>query len=344
VGCVQRSHSCVLLPCHVLTLETMVKIGRHGNIKITDTPCPDSAGRFSQTWNIVQGSSTDGRESQSEPFNTSYLITRNNTSNDKYSPQSDSNSSYAPLYLASPSPDTSCKYSKSTVSLSLNVNLVDLHSQSSPDTLPYLEIPSIAREEKHPPYFAASSNLWRQRSQPHSKSSIFGSSNLKLTSLCVILSMLLLCKDCMGIICSDPPSFANRTTYRQVLTFVNEANLEGLTGQCLTMTGSLADDMCQNPTRNPTNRMDILSQTHTNFCGLPLSTILSEEDKFKVSCARENCTHVLSALQALDQELSEMFCQFEDVLERIDCNDTFSTLGNCHTCKVSQTTFHQTVV
>lgn len=322
----QKSPSCVLLPCLVLTVETMVNIERHGNINITDKPCLNLASRIDQTRNIVQGLSTDGRESQSKPFNTSELISRNNTSDSP--PQSASHDSHC----TSPLPDTSCKYSKSTVSLSLNVNLVGAHQQSL-DTLPYLELPFVARENY--PYLTASSNLWR-RSQFHSRSSIFGTSNLKFASLCFILSMLLLCKDCMGVLlCSDPPQFTNKTTRRQVLTFLNEADPPGLTGQCLTMTGSVADDMCQLPVTHPNHQMDTLRETRTNFCGLPLSTVLSESDIHEVRCAGENCTRVLSVLQVLDQELSEMFCQFRDVLERIDCNDTFSTLGDCTTCKVS---------
>lgn len=312
----------------------MVNIGRHGNIITADKPCLPQAYCSGQIWN-TEATSTNGRDSrdsQSKSFNTSEQIPRNNTL-------------YYRLPLAaydgqcelSASLDPSCKYSKSTISLSL-----DRNSDSSPrvagdpyslDTLPYLELPLVCRANH--PYLATSSNFFYQ-SQFHSRSSIFGNYNLKFAFLCFILSMLLLCKSCVCIVCSESPRFTNKTSRQWYLTFVDETNVQGLSGRCLTMTGSFAGDMCQPPSTDPNRRMDILRQTRTNFCGLPLTTIMSDEDINTVLCARENCAHVLSGVQALDEELSGMFCQFEDVLKRIDCGDTFANMGNCTICKVSQ--------
>lgn len=308
----------------------MVYIERHGSLNLLDKPCLNSPHNSDLIQsNTIHGSSPAGHECQSKPFNTSDQIARNNISNFPTERATFDN------LCTSPSLDTSCKYSKSTASLSLGVHLdssfYGAHLQS-PDTLPYFELPVVSRENYS--YLAASSNLWQQ-SHFHSKRRSFGSTNLKFTFLCFFLSLLLLCRSCMCIISSDFPNLTKNTTLRQTyLTFVNETNLQGLTGQCLRMTGSFADDMCQH--KDPYQREHTLNNTRTSFCGLPLTTLLSEEDKNVVLSARENCSHVLSALQDLDQELSEMFCQFGDVLERIDCSDTFATMGNCTTCKVSQ--------
>lgn len=147
--------------------------------------------------------------------------------------------------------------------------------------------------------------------------------------------MLLLCKGCTCF-CSDtldvslPPH----------LTQFNETNMAAVSGQCLTVTGTLVDEICETSNkrnkRDQDGRLKMLRNISTDFCGLPLYNILSPTERNSVQCARDNgCARVINRVQEIDAELRKMYCQFSDILERIDCGDTFSTTGDCDLCKVS---------
>ncbi|KAL4220303.1 hypothetical protein ACF0H5_020710 [Mactra antiquata] len=197
------------------------------------------------------------------------------------------------------------------------------------ESLPYCELnlkPGSIQEKE---YIA---NFTNHYISPRCGRILPGTSRLKFIVFCILISMLLLCKGCVCT-CSDNLVSRARSEY---LTFVNETNMAAVSGQCLTMTGSVIESICETRTDK---RMRLLRHTdyYTPFCELPLYSLLSEEEKNTVqNCARDNgCARVLNHVSDIDTELSDMFCQFEDVLERIDCKDMFPNLGNCSLCKTA---------
>jgi hypothetical protein len=110
--------------------------------------------------------------------------------------------------------------------------------------------------------------------------------------------------------------------------------MAAVSGQCLTVTGTLVEEICETSNKR-VDREKLLRNISTDFCGLPLYNILSSKERHSVQCARDNgCARVINRVQEIDAELRKMYCQFTDVLERIDCGDMFSTTGDCNLCKV----------
>lgn len=186
------------------------------------------------------------------------------------------------------------------------------------ESLPYLEIPAKSRP--------------RLTVEPvrHFRPTIVLPRFLKTCSfrffiISIIISMLLLCSETIAV-------SVERNEY---LTHFNETSMAAISGQCLTVTGSVIENFCQQPVRH--RKASLRQNTYkTNFCGLPLDNVLSYEEKLTLQTApASNCSHVVDRVLLIDEELSRMHCEFSNVVNRIDCKDYFPTIGGCGRCKAA---------
>lgn len=299
----------------------MVNTGRHGDTTLEYKPCQKH--RVCAEYCVQRESrplslESNGSENNVHPRDTSVTIGNNSSTDDgialyKYHQLTEESSSYSSITLPSGIRDAS----------------IYMTSNECPllDSLPYLEIPLTSGSRS-----LRSSNSDLRYHLPYAFPRLLVNFRLTPAIFYIIISMLLLCKGCTCF-CSD--SLAVSVTQPPYLTKLNETNMAAISGQCLTMTGNVVETICEKPT---TKRGELLRKSNyrTNFCGLQLDSILSKEEKNTVkNCARDNgCARVLRHVQEIDEELSKMYCQFSDILERIDCEDMFPTNRNCQLCKV----------
>lgn len=297
----------------------MVNTGRHGDITLEYKPCQKESACSEYT---VQRESAPLSWDQN---GSKYTLHARNTSDLVCNYTENAN---IKLYKYHQIVSESCSYT------CINTPChVDVETRSKTydknhllDTLPYLEIPQSRGSR--------SQNICNSKSKlVYSLSKPFGTSRLKLVAFCIIISMFLLCKGC-ACICSD--NLAVSVPPNPYLTQFNETNMAAVSsGQCLTVTEDLVEKICEK-SKKVNDRSVLLRQYRTNFCGLPIDNILSQQEKDSVQCARDNgCARVLNRVQELDEELCKIYHQFLDIIERIDCVDMFPSTGNCNLCKVS---------
>jgi hypothetical protein len=54
-----------------------------------------------------------------------------------------------------------------------------------------------------------------------------------------------------------------------------------------------------------------------------------------IAISRSQCYAYLEAVERLDNLAAHFVCQFEDIIRRYDCGQTFSSKSSCQKCKVS---------
>ncbi|XP_052784828.1 uncharacterized protein LOC128220460 [Mya arenaria] len=318
----------------------MVNIERHEGIRPSDKPCLNTTDRKRKTCNICGlYACANGREGKHGKPNNNTSVTHQGNNCRCHS------TAHAQVGNSCPGGErsyfsTDCTYSSSISSTSSKVS-DDKYDCSKPpcqetidQSLPYLEIPPEARAECS---IETLQTNWLPHT-PHSKTSLIGPRNFSVTVLCILFPVLLMCKCCVCHLYSDNHVSCDQeqSSNPSYLTLLNGTVLPPLSGQCLSLTTNLVDDICEIPLKASHNRMLLLRKTSTNFCGLPLVNILSKDEIKRVTqCSRDRgCARVLRAVEELDSELSDMYCHFTDVLARIDCGEMFQySLGNCSRCK-----------
>ena len=160
---------------------------------------------------------------------------------------------------------------------------------------------------------------------------LFGYKKLRLFVWYVIFIMCALIEGCMcSSLCAESPKML--PGFLQV--DLNQSSVGPEQGQCLTMQNDFAEYVCD---QSKANRMKAIRKVNTNFCGLPLYNILNntEKDVIEQCSPSYGCLSTLRYIQNLDSQLSEIYCSFMDILDRMDCEDRYSYNGNCESCKVS---------
>lgn len=298
----------------------MVNTGRHGDITLENKPCQKHGACAKYT---VQRESPPLLRNQN---GSKYTLLTQNTSDlaRNKTPTENTNISYYKYHQIVPEPSS---YSRITFGhADGETSFTSYEKYQSLDTLQYLEIPQSQGSRLQ-------SNHSSKGQIFHSLSRSFGTSKLKLVIFCIVIPMLLLCKGC-ACFCSE--NLAVSVPSNPYLTQFNETNMAAVSsGQCLTVTESLVEKICEK-SKKVTDRGVLLREYRTNFCGLPLDNILSQQEKDSVQCARDyGCARVLNRVQELDEELCKVYHQFLDVLERIDCVDMFPSTGDCDLCKAA---------
>lgn len=82
-------------------------------------------------------------------------------------------------------------------------------------------------------------------------------------------------------------------------------------------------------------RIDTLRKYHLHHCyHYSLWHVLSATMREGIAMSRPQCYANLEAIQRLDNLASHFVCQFEDIIRRYDCGQTFSSKSSCQQCKV----------
>ncbi len=83
-------------------------------------------------------------------------------------------------------------------------------------------------------------------------------------------------------------------------------------------------------------RIDALRRYHLYHCyHYNLWHVLSDTMREGITRSRSQCYAYLEAVERLDNLAAHFVCQFEDILRRYDCAQTFSGKSSCQRCKVS---------
>ena len=83
-------------------------------------------------------------------------------------------------------------------------------------------------------------------------------------------------------------------------------------------------------------RIDALRKYHLHHCyHYKLWYILSDTMLEGIARSRSQCYAYLEIVEQLDNLAAHFVCQFEDIIRRYDCAQTFSSKSSCHQCKVS---------
>uniref|UniRef100_A0A0P6CLY5 Transmembrane protein FAM155B n=1 Tax=Daphnia magna TaxID=35525 RepID=A0A0P6CLY5_9CRUS len=83
-------------------------------------------------------------------------------------------------------------------------------------------------------------------------------------------------------------------------------------------------------------RVDTLRKYHLHHCyHYSLWHVLSDTMREGIAISRSQCYAYLEAVERLDNLAAHFVCQFEDIIRRYDCGQTFSSKSSCHQCKVA---------
>lgn len=83
-------------------------------------------------------------------------------------------------------------------------------------------------------------------------------------------------------------------------------------------------------------RIDTLRKYHLHHCyHYSLWHVLSDTMREGIVMSRPQCYAYIDAIERLDNLAAHFVCQFEDIIQRYDCGQTFSSKSSCHQCKVS---------
>ena len=82
-------------------------------------------------------------------------------------------------------------------------------------------------------------------------------------------------------------------------------------------------------------RVDTLRKYHLHHCyHYSLWHVLSDTMREGIAMSRSQCYAYLEAVERLDNLAAHFVCQFEDIIRRYDCGQTFSSKSSCQQCKV----------
>lgn len=82
-------------------------------------------------------------------------------------------------------------------------------------------------------------------------------------------------------------------------------------------------------------RIDALRKYHLHHCyHYNLWHVLSDTKREGITRSRSQCYANLEEVERLDSLAAHFVCQFEDILRRYDCAQTFSSKSSCQRCKV----------
>ena len=96
---------------------------------------------------------------------------------------------------------------------------------------------------------------------------------------------------------------------------------------------SSAECICGHP--DGAKRIDALRKYHLQHCyHYSLWHVLSDTMREGIAISRQQCYAYVEAVQQLDNLAAHFVCQFEDIIRRYDCGQTFSSKSSCHQCKV----------
>ena len=142
----------------------------------------------------------------------------------------------------------------------------------------------------------------------------------------LLVLLLMLCRGCMSALECTVEEWDRTPWYLEF----NQSNAR--TDECLMVSETTIGNICEYPNSMRLRKMRELS---TNFCGLPLINVLSQQDRHNViKCARDNgCYDSLKYVDNLDSNLKCMYSSFEELLDRRACA-SYSMRGTCDKCKV----------
>ncbi|KAH3797544.1 hypothetical protein DPMN_151126 [Dreissena polymorpha] len=313
----------------------MVNIGRHGDIKSADKPCL----RLAHPERILRNSRAVNANGRGHEHVTQLITSDEETCNKRTVAKCSITAVDIP-YNQTADTLARCKYSsESYTQCHCKGSVFETPSHDTYEA--YLEIPQ--RDHRTSALRTLPPSLWQPKAiNSHSKICISSNRTFTITLFYVLISLLLMCKSSVCLLCSNEDrlnqtslsfGLSERPSY---LGFIDRNKFPKIYSQCKPLTSNFVNDVCDIKLKSTiSSRSMELRKLHTNFCGYPLVNVLSSEEIRRVThCSKGDCLSVLQAVQYMDSELSDMFCQFTDVVNMIDCKEVFATLGNCDKCKV----------
>ena len=116
-----------------------------------------------------------------------------------------------------------------------------------------------------------------------------------------------------------------------------ETKEKGNASQCLPylQRGSQSECICAHG--DGAKRIDTLRKYYLQHCyHYNLWHVLSNTMKEGIARSRQQCYAYLDVITRLDQLAAGFICQFEDIIRRYDCAQSYSQKSTCQQCKVSQ--------
>lgn len=112
--------------------------------------------------------------------------------------------------------------------------------------------------------------------------------------------------------------------------------IEQFNNECLFLDVKSAKTICDSSQGVP--RLRLLERFHLKYCNrYPLVNVLSS-DAWKMllhSIDGHQCENILSELEMIDNIVNQLFCEYDSLLERYDCQYGFSVEWTCNDCRVS---------
>jgi len=209
-------------------------------------------------------------------------------------------------------------------------------------TLPYLEIPPEFRLSSCQ---EASNKRWSTppETDPWNTSRTdlqLRPWSFKVTILCFLVSVLLMCKGTVCFVYAEDSS--HFSTLSPFLTYINGSLSQPYLSQpsCVPLTSNLTNHICDirlKESKEDRKRIMLLRKANTNFCGLPLVNVLSKEAIYNVTQRPSRvCSRALRHVERTDADVSDMYCQFMDVINRIDEHEMFDGEDHRARCVVSK--------
>ena len=83
-------------------------------------------------------------------------------------------------------------------------------------------------------------------------------------------------------------------------------------------------------------RIDTLRKYHLHHCyHYSLWHVLSDTMREGIAMSKLQCLNYMEVIEQLDNLAAHFVCQFEDIIQRYDCGQSFSSKSSCQRCKVS---------
>ena len=115
-----------------------------------------------------------------------------------------------------------------------------------------------------------------------------------------------------------------------------KTNNKGNASQCLPYLQSGSQSECICAHGDGAKRIDTLRKYYLQHCyDYNLWHVLSNTMREGIARSRQQCYAYLDVITSLDQLAAGFICQFEDIIRRYDCAQSYSQKSSCHQCKVS---------
>ena len=115
-----------------------------------------------------------------------------------------------------------------------------------------------------------------------------------------------------------------------------KTNDKGNASQCLPYLQSGLQSECICSHGDGAKRIDTLRKYYLQHCyHYNLWHVLSNTMREGIARSRQQCYAYLDVITSLDQLAAGFICQFEDIIRRYDCAQSYSQKSSCHQCKVS---------